>query len=337
MAVIDTIAGLEGVLGKTPPPMHLKVIDHLDEGGLGWISKSPLAFAAAGDGASIQVTPAGGAPGFAKAEPQRLYLSLDSLDDPAVLREGLGFGSLFLLPGIGETLRVNGRVAEVRDGVAVIAVEECYGHCAKALIRSDFWGAEALSEAPLDAAAFVPAGRFLALATIDPQGRADLSPKGDPEGATALLDDAGDLWFAERPGNRRADSLRNIVVQSAMAGLLIIPGSTRVARLIGRATVTTDDAMRKRFAVRDKLPALVTGVADAVIEIGESAALARAALWPITRPTEGIDPPALFLNHIKLNRDMSLTARVAGAVFSIPGMSGMMRKGLEKDYRDNLY
>lgn len=336
MSSICTIAELEGVLGKTPPPMHLKVIDHLDQGALEWIVKCPLAFATAGDGTTIQVTLAGGSPGFATAGPHRLHLPLDSLDDPAVLREGMGFGSLFLLPGIGETLRVNGRVATVHGGEAVIVVEECYGHCAKALIRSDFWRAEAVPDAPADPAAFVSASRFLALATIDPQGRADLSPKGDPEGATALLEGA-DLWFAERPGNRRADSLRNIVVQPALAGLLIVPGSTQVARLTGRATVTTDLTMRQRFAVRDKVPALVTGVASLAIALAESPALARAGLWPMTTPTEGIDPPSLFLNHIKLNRDVSLTARVAGAVFSIPGMTGMMRKGLEKDYRDNLY
>ena len=46
------------------------------------------------------------------------------------------------MPGLGETLRVNGRVAAVGDGVVRIGVEECYVHCAKALIRSDLWNPE---------------------------------------------------------------------------------------------------------------------------------------------------------------------------------------------------
>ena len=55
-------------------------------------------------------------------------------------------------------------------------------HCAKALIRSDFWKAEPRDDAPAATDAFVAASRFMALATIDLAGGADLSPKGDPAG-----------------------------------------------------------------------------------------------------------------------------------------------------------
>src|SRR3546814_19661016 len=61
------------------------------------------------------------------------------LDDPALAMPGASFGSLFLVPGIGETLRINGHVAAVADGAARIAVAESYVHCAKALISSGFW------------------------------------------------------------------------------------------------------------------------------------------------------------------------------------------------------
>src|SRR3546814_15301730 len=71
-----------------------------------------------------------------------LSIPLAMLDDPALAVPGASFGSLFLVPGIGETLRINGRVAAVADGVARIAVAECYIHCAKALIRSGFWSAD---------------------------------------------------------------------------------------------------------------------------------------------------------------------------------------------------
>lgn len=333
---VDTVAALEAAIGRTPPAMHLKVIDHLDDGARDWIARSPLAFVTAGDAAGPAISLCGGAAGFAAGEPGLLRLRAEMIDDPAMLRPGLGFGSLFLLPGIGETLRVNGRVAAVADGEVRVTVEECYGHCAKALIRSDFWRAAPIGAAPDGAAGFVAAARFMALATVDPQGRADLSPKGDPAGTMAALDADG-LRFAERPGNRRADSLRNLIAQPRLAALLLIPGAARVLRIGGAARITADPDVRWRFAVNEKVPALVTGVAAPELELRDSPALARAAPWPMTAPVTDVDAAGLFLAHVKANRDRGFGARLAGTLLSLPGMDGLMRKGLEKDYRDNLY
>jgi hypothetical protein len=113
---------------------------------------------------------------------------------------------------------------------------------------------------------------------------------------------------------------------------LLIPGSPRVAIASGSARLTTDDEARARFAVQGKTPLLVTSVAGLVVELRDSPALARAALWPVENPVEGIDPAAMFVAHVKLNK--GLQARLAGAVMSIPGL---MRKGLDADYKNNLY
>lgn len=331
--MIDTIAAFEGVIGKTPAPMDLKVIDHLDDSALRWIAVSPLMFAGFGDGASIAITLGGGVPGFASGSPDILRLPLAALDDPTLARPGLGFGSLFLAPGIGETLRVNGRVADMRDGEAWITVEECYAHCAKALIRSAFWSADPLEEVPDEPTAFAATSRFMALATIDSQGRADLSPKGDPAGSMARVE--GDrVWFADRPGNRRADSFRNIIVQPKIAAALLVPGSSQVALLSGAARLTTDEAMRARFTVRSKTPLLAACVEDAVVELRPSGALERARLWPVAARADGIDPAKMFVAHVRLNKSKGLGARLAGAVLSVPGL---MQKGLDKDYERNLY
>lgn len=332
--IIDNIADLEAVIGKTPAPMHLKVIDHLDNGALRWISESPLMFSAMGDRSNIGVTLAGGAPGFATAHTHELRIPVALVDDPALAKAGVAFGSLFLIPGIGETLRVNGRVIAVDSEDIHIAVEECYGHCAKALIRSDLWTAQP-SPAPDDPAAFVAAARFLALATIGAEGRADLSPKGDPTGCMAQLD--GDaLWFADRPGNRRIDSFRNMIDQSRVALALLVPGSARVTILRGNAQLTTEVAARECFTVKDKTPLLAIRVAIEKIELCDSPALARADLWPVRTECD-IDPAKLFVEHIKLNKARGVGATLARASLSLPGMTGLLKKGLGKDYRDNLY
>ncbi|WP_257547940.1 pyridoxamine 5'-phosphate oxidase family protein [Sphingopyxis sp. DBS4] len=333
MSVIDSIAALEAVVGKQPPAINLKVIDHVDATARRWLAASPLMFAGIGDGASIAITIGGGEPGFASADAATLSVPLDLIDDPALVRAGAGFSSLFLLPGIGETLRINGRVADTESGIARIAIEECYVHCAKALIRSDFWSAEPLVGAPDEVGAFVAASRFMALATVDPQGHADLSPKGDPAGCMARLAD-GALWFPDRPGNRRTDSFRNIIAQPRIAAALLLPGSSAIAILSGTASPTSDEAARLPFAVQGKTPLLVTTVRDLDIALRPSAALGRARLWPAAAAPADIKPAKMFAEHMRLNKDKGLGARIASAAVSIPGL---MQKALDKDYKDNLY
>jgi len=331
--LIDSVAALEQVVGRKPAGIDLKVIDHLDDCALRWIACSPLMFAGFG-GNAIGVTLGGGEPGFAHAARGELRLPAGTLDDPSLARPGCGFGSLFLVPGIGEALRVNGRVTKAEGSEIAIAVEECYMHCAKALIRSAFWSAQPDAAAPAPARQFVAESAFMALATCDADGNVDLSPKGDPPGRMALLDETGTLHFADRPGNRRTDSFRNILTQPGIAGALLIPGACEVALFQGVARLTTDEAERERFTVNDRVPLLVVDVEDARVEKRHSPALQKARLWPSRPAPEDLDAAEIFTAHLKLNKDKSLSARIASAAVSVPGL---MRKGLERDYKSNLY
>lgn len=331
---IADVAALEAVIGKTPGPMHLKVIDHVDDSARRWIAASPLCFIAFGDAGGIVITLAGGARGFAQAVGDRqLRLPAAMLDAPQLARVGEGVGALFLAPGIGETLRVNGRVAAADGSAILIDVLECYVHCAKALIRSGFWNAAPLNQAPQSDADFLDASRFMALATIDREGRADLSPKGDPAGTMLRWHD-GAAWYADRPGNRRVDSFRNILVQPQVAAAALIPGSTRIALLSGRARIAVDAAMRERFAVGGKTPLLATCIEQPQLQLQDSAALARAQLWPAGPRDPSVDPAAAMVAHIKLNKIRGLQASLVRATLSVPGL---MEKGLERDYKHNLY
>lgn len=327
--LVDTIEALEGVLGATPPAMHLKVIDHLDAGARRWIAESPVLFAGIG---AAEMALAGGAAGFADGEATTLRVPLAAFDGAIVAEPGTPFGGLFLLPGVGETLRVNGRVEGIDGNALRVAVRECYGHCAKAMIRSGFWQAPP-AVAPEDAAGFVAASRFLALSTVSAAGAADVSPKGDPAGCMAHLD--GDtLWFADRPGNKRIDSFRNIVGQPRVVLALLVPGAARVALVRGTARLTTDAAARERFAVQGRTPLLAIGVAVDSLELQESAALH--GLWPVQGGST-INPAKLFVEHIKLNKTTGAAAMLARASLAVPGASALVQKGLDKDYRDNLY
>src|SRR5207237_2797415 len=121
----------------------------------------------------VAITLGGGESGFVRAiDAKRIALPATLLDEPGLAHTGHGFGALFLVPGIGETLRVNGRVVAVSGKSIEIAVEECFLHCAKALIRPDFWGASPQTTDTSGASNFLASSRFLVLATIDAQGRA---------------------------------------------------------------------------------------------------------------------------------------------------------------------
>jgi PPOX class probable FMN-dependent enzyme len=102
---------------------------------------------------------------------------------------------------------------------------------------------------------FILQAPLVCLGTSDAQGNCDVSPRGDPAGFVRILDDAT-LLLPERPGNRLADSLRNILSNPHVGVLFIIPGVTDTFRVNGRATLTTDAALLEPCAVEGKRPKL---------------------------------------------------------------------------------
>jgi len=161
---ITTVDGLRRRYAAPGTRALAKQLDHLDRHCRHFITLSPFVLLATGgaDGRA-DISPRGEAPGWIHViDPRHLAIPdrpgnnrLDTLtnllDDPAI-------GLLFMIPGVNETLRVNGR-AEIRDDddlrerftvrgrppatVIVVAVEEAYLHCAKALMRARLWDPEA--------------------------------------------------------------------------------------------------------------------------------------------------------------------------------------------------
>jgi PPOX class probable FMN-dependent enzyme len=137
----------------------------LDRHCLRFIALSPFCVIATGGnaGSLMDASPRGGAPGFVKAPDPRTLMIPDAggnnrLDSLSNLLRDPRIGLLFMVPGINETLRVNG-TAKLRDEghytalfagphfhpklVIEVQVQEAYLHCAKALMRSRLWQAEA--------------------------------------------------------------------------------------------------------------------------------------------------------------------------------------------------
>jgi PPOX class probable FMN-dependent enzyme len=102
---------------------------------------------------------------------------------------------------------------------------------------------------------FIEYSPFLCLATADRHGNCDVSPRGDPRGFVRILDEQT-LLIPERPGNRLADSLRNILQNPNVGLLFFIPGLGDTFRVKGRATLTTDRNLLAPCAVEGKPPRL---------------------------------------------------------------------------------
>ncbi|MBC8072952.1 MAG: pyridoxamine 5'-phosphate oxidase family protein [Deltaproteobacteria bacterium] len=136
---------------------------------------------------------------------------------------------------------------------------------------------------------FIAGSPFVCLATCDPDGNLDVSPRGDPRGFVRILDDVT-LLIPERPGNRIADTLRNILVNPRVGLLFVIPGVGDTFRVNGRATLITDRELLGPCAVDGKVPALGILVDIEAAFTHCSKAFIRSSLWD---PTAYVDRKSL--------------------------------------------
>ena len=139
--------------------------------------------------------------------------------------------------------------------------------------------------------AYVEASPFVLLATNGPGGL-DCSPRGDPAGFVRVADERT-LLLPDRRGNNRLDSLRNLVVDPRIGLLFLIPGLNVTLRVNGTAVLSTDEELRRSFAMGDKLPATVIVVTTTAVYTQCPKALIRSKLWDPTLHRDVADLPSV--------------------------------------------
>jgi uncharacterized protein len=147
---------------------------------------------------------------------------------------------------------------------------------------------------------FVDRSPFVLLATSAADGTCDVSPRGDPPGFVRVLDEQT-LLLADRPGNRLADSLRNILDNPNVGLLFVIPGVGDTLRVNGRAKIVTDAELLAPSAVEGKVPKL--GV---LVEVDEvfmhcSKAFLRSGRWDPDRYVDRAELPSAGEIHRSLD------------------------------------
>jgi len=136
---------------------------------------------------------------------------------------------------------------------------------------------------------FIERSPFVCVATKMPNGGIDVSPRGDPAGFVRIIGDR-ELFVPERPGNRIADTLTNLLADPSIGLLFLIPGVGDSFRVNGRGVITDDRELLVPSVVEGSVPKLgiLVSIEEAYTQC--SKALIRSDLW---NPERHIDRSAL--------------------------------------------
>jgi uncharacterized protein len=127
---------------------------------------------------------------------------------------------------------------------------------------------------------FISRSPFVVIATADASGFCDASPRGDAPGFVLVLDEKR-LIIPERPGNRRIDSIRNILSNPRIGLLFLIPGLGETLRVNGKAFVVKDEELLEKMSVQGKKPLLGIGVEVEECFVHCAKAFKRSRLWEV--------------------------------------------------------
>ena len=138
---------------------------------------------------------------------------------------------------------------------------------------------------------FVERSPFVCVATARPDGGLDVSPRGDPAGFVRILEERT-LLLPERPGNRIADTLTNLLCDPRIGLLFLVPGIGDTFRVNGRAAIVDDAELLAPSAVEGAVPKL--GIVVAIDEANTqcSKALLRSELWNPQRHLDRAELPS---------------------------------------------
>jgi uncharacterized protein len=139
-----------------------------------------------------------------------------------------------------------------------------------------------------------------------------------------------------RPGNRRTDTMHNLVDHPRIGVLAFVPGDPRTRELRGTAGISDDDTIRAPMAVQGKVPAAALVVDVHHVELRVDPAIEASGLWDTSHHLAPDTLPRasrIWTDHVKLNDDPGLAAKAMRAAVN----EKLLRVGIKQDYEKNLY
>jgi PPOX class probable FMN-dependent enzyme len=128
------------------------------------------------------------------------------------------------------------------------------------------------------ARSFIGRSPFALVSSSNAAGRCDVSPKGDGPGFIEVLND-NTLLIPDRPGNKRGDTLSNILENPHLGMLFLIPTVEETLRVNGRAAIVRDEDLLERLSVKGKTPQLAIAVDVEEVYFHCAKAFKRSGLW----------------------------------------------------------
>jgi uncharacterized protein len=168
----------------------------------------------------------------------------------------------------------------------IVEIREIYGEPMERAVKKQLPRLEKHSRA------FIGLSPFLVIATAEPSGRCDASPKGDAPGFVHVLDDET-LLIPDRLGNNRIDTISNLLALPGVGLIFFVPGLRETLRVNGRASITTDPALLEPCRVQGKLPrsGILVKAEEVYFHCGK--ALIRSDLWNPEKMLQHSDFPTL--------------------------------------------
>ncbi|WP_285623760.1 MSMEG_1061 family FMN-dependent PPOX-type flavoprotein [Kineosporia sp. NBRC 101677] len=168
---------------------------------------------------------------------------------------------------------------------------------------------------------FIELSPFFLLATTAEDGTCDVSPRGDPAGNVLVLDEKT-IAFGDRRGNRRLDSLRNILQSPRVGMLFVVPGISDTIRVNGRARIVTDAPYLDRMTVKGSAPHLSVEVAVEELFSHCSKAFVRSSLWDAATWPSRRDVPTGG-QIAKSQRELEVEAKLIDDMLALDAQHGL--------------
>ena len=345
---------LQKIVGKPHAIIKAKVLPQLDRHCLAYLKQSQVVFCGFRYAGIADILILSGNPGFIEAA-DHVTLEVPSHQELLRVDNEVFVGELPVslycwIPGIGETLRINGLAKwsdDNKKGVVAapgkalkIKIKGAFLHCAKPIRRAKLWSENqqpgptiAFDNTYSDSITkeqklFIEASPFLCLHTQNDTGKTELSPRGDPPGFVHIISNK-QLLIPDRPGNKRMDSMYNLLNNPHLGIIFLLPGSNQVLKINGRASLIHDPKLLQSLAISNQVPKLGILVTISHCRFHQADSLNWPEIWEQARKADKtLFPPLGQILAEQTTTKPTLATKIKGKIVAVV---------INRDYRKNMY
>ncbi|MFY2824762.1 MSMEG_1061 family FMN-dependent PPOX-type flavoprotein [Ruegeria sp. MALMAid1280] len=151
---------------------------------------------------------------------------------------------------------------------------------------------------------FIAASPFCLIASANPEGHLDISPRGDPEGFVQVISDTL-MAIPDRPGNKRVDTFHNVLLDPRVSLIFFVPGKMETLRIRGTARICADPELLQGMAVTNRAPKLALLIHVETVFAHCPKCVIRSNLWQPEKWPDSSNLPnmnAMMVKHAKIDK-----------------------------------